>query len=108
MEDIIYNLTYEVDVQSMEAKIERYRQENAQLIAANNMKNANEDKASRFRLEMEKKEKRERFLKAKEAMNKSEMEKQAQKRRVLEEMVRVFARDLVCLACWQEALVHSV
>ncbi|KAI8085617.1 CDK-activating kinase assembly factor MAT1-domain-containing protein [Thamnidium elegans] len=65
VEDITFNLMNEVDVAETEAKIAAYEMENKDSIAANQAKNANEQRFRSFQDELEKKEreqKREEYL----------------------------------------------
>ncbi|KAJ3415014.1 TFIIH/NER complex subunit [Chytridiales sp. JEL 0842] len=56
-ETMIFNLINEVDVQSTNEKIEKFRQENNEIIAANIAKQMNEDKIVSYRLKKEREEK---------------------------------------------------
>ncbi|KAJ3072457.1 TFIIH/NER complex subunit, partial [Quaeritorhiza haematococci] len=57
VEDILFNLINDVDVQQTYERIEKFRQENKDIIATNLSKQMNEEKAIAYRLEKEKKEK---------------------------------------------------
>ncbi|KAJ3225727.1 TFIIH/NER complex subunit [Clydaea vesicula] len=57
VEDILFNLINNVDVEDTTARIEKFRLENKELISANISKQINEDKNINFRLEKEKKDK---------------------------------------------------
>ncbi|KAJ3093981.1 TFIIH/NER complex subunit [Physocladia obscura] len=58
VEDIMFNLANGVDVQATNEKVERFRQENKDLIASNLSKQMNEDKALSYKLKRESEEKR--------------------------------------------------
>ncbi|KAJ3207581.1 TFIIH/NER complex subunit [Dinochytrium kinnereticum] len=58
VEEIMYNLINDVDVQATNERIERFRNENKELIASNLAKQMNEDKVMSYRLKKEKEERK--------------------------------------------------
>ncbi|KAJ3195420.1 TFIIH/NER complex subunit [Irineochytrium annulatum] len=86
VEEILFNLINNVDVQATDERIARFRQENKDLIAANKSKQMNEDKAVSYRLRKEREERQNR----KEAYMVQAMEearaKKAEKESVINEL----------------------
>ncbi|KAJ1556338.1 Rhodanese- sulfurtransferase [Cladochytrium tenue] len=97
VEDIMFNLINDVDVQATNEKIERFRQENKELIAANMSKQINEDKMITHRLKREREEK----IKRKEAYIAQAMDearaKEMEKESVINELVNsdMSAQDII-------------
>ncbi|KAJ3107841.1 TFIIH/NER complex subunit [Phlyctochytrium planicorne] len=58
VEELMFNLINDVDVQGTNERIEKFRQENKDLIAANLARQMNEDKMMAHRLKMEKEERK--------------------------------------------------
>ncbi|KAJ3199235.1 TFIIH/NER complex subunit [Entophlyctis luteolus] len=81
VEDIMFNLANDVDVQATNERVEKFRQENKELIAANISKQMNEDREIAYRLKREREEKRIRrealILHGLEESRVKEVEKQA-------------------------------
>ncbi|ORY33526.1 MAT1-domain-containing protein, partial [Rhizoclosmatium globosum] len=81
VEDIMFNLINDVDVQATNERVEKFRQENKDLIAANLNRQANEDRAISNRLKREREEKRIRrealVLHEVQELRAKELEKQA-------------------------------
>ncbi|KAJ3240970.1 TFIIH/NER complex subunit [Chytriomyces hyalinus] len=86
VEDIMFNLANDLDVQGTNEKVERWRQENKELIAANQSKQVKEDRAISSKLRREHEEKKIR----REALILHEVEearnKELEKRHLIEEL----------------------
>lgn len=96
VEDIIFNVVNNIDVEKTKARVEKYRRENHDLIGQNHAKRLEEDRLAAERVSMAERNRITRLAELREQDRKLELEKLAARRQAeAEELLRVAKGDRV-------------